>query len=132
MDFRIRILDVVSHWNESEQIEELLEPCCHDIVSARSATDALQLASRSSYDVFVVDAARADSAVVQMCRDLKAISSETPLIVYSGEVSERERAELLATGASLIHRPAEAWEFEAQFAKLVKRPRQLLSRTAVS
>lgn len=71
----------------------------YEVTMAGSVSEALRLARSNRFDLYVLDNRFADGSGVELCRHLRVLDAETPVIFYSGAAYERDKAEGLRAGA---------------------------------
>lgn len=70
-----------------------------DTDSAAGASEALELAGREHFDLFILDARFGNESGFDLCRDLRAARPGTPVVFYSGAALDSDREAALAAGA---------------------------------
>jgi len=96
---KCRILYVDDHDDSAEMLKLILADADYDVDSARSIEQALQMASQSTFDLYVVDKRLPDGSGLELVRQLNALTPEVPCVVYTGDVYELHQKEALAAGA---------------------------------
>jgi len=90
-------LDMMTNWISSN--EESFEVTTVDSVAA-----ALDAVGSCSYDLFLLDDFLGRGSGVGLCREIRALGSKKPVIIYSGQVSPEnfERAKAAGVNGYLI------------------------------
>ncbi len=70
-----------------------------EVMTADCLASGLQLALRGIFDVVVVDSRLPDGTGRDLCQKIREFDAVTPIIFYSGEAYETDRARALACGA---------------------------------
>jgi DNA-binding response OmpR family regulator len=78
----------------------LLQPHGHEVMTAGSIEEALQLTSSSHFDLYILDNRLSDGSGIDFCQQLRALAPETPIIIYSGSAYEIDRRRGLRAGAT--------------------------------
>ena len=97
---RRRILCVDYNADVREMLAALLSASGYDVTAVAAPQDAERLASRESFDLFILDRAPRIDPDLQLCRELRRRHPQTPIIFYSADVSERHHREALDAGAT--------------------------------
>jgi DNA-binding response OmpR family regulator len=83
------------------------------VITANSAAEALLYASNELFDIFLLDNWLPDVSGVDLCRKLRALHPNTPVVFWSGAAYEKDRQEALAVGAqAYIVKPANFSELQ--------------------
>jgi DNA-binding response OmpR family regulator len=72
----------------------------YEVVSAAGVGEALEVARREHFDLYILDARLPDGSGLELCSRLRSIDPEAKIIFYSGAAYERDRVVGLAMGAS--------------------------------
>jgi DNA-binding response OmpR family regulator len=70
------------------------------LVFAETGAEAMKLASVEKFDLFLLDVCLPDGSGIELCRELKAFSPQTPVIFCSGMAREQDRRQGLDAGAN--------------------------------
>ncbi len=85
----------------------ILERSGFDVVSATTVSEALMLASKYSFDVYLLDALLPDGSGIDLCRKLREADSSTPVVFFSARGYQRDKDQAFAAGAqAYISKPA--------------------------
>jgi two-component system phosphate regulon response regulator OmpR len=71
----------------------------YDTESAGGIGEAIEIASRERFDLYILDNIFPDGTGLELCRQLRELYPQTPIIFYSGAVFESDREEGLRAGA---------------------------------
>lgn len=89
---------------------------------AQSGTEGIQLASTGNFDMILLDLGLPDMPGVEVCKHLRNLSSDIPIMVVTGVDSTPSRVDLLDTGADdYITKPFEPSELFARINALARR-----------
>jgi CheY-like chemotaxis protein len=94
-----RILCIDDHHDSAEMLKLLLQEDGHEVVIASKIRDAIELAQRESFDLYVLDRRLPDGTGVELCRKLTETTPNVPCIFYTGDAYELHRAQAMAAGA---------------------------------
>ena len=72
----------------------------YEVVPAASVHDCLELARTQRFDLYMLDDDYIDGTAVELCKQLRVLTPETPILFFSTAALERDRQLGLAAGAS--------------------------------
>lgn len=117
-----RILCVENDHVSCEMLANFLHILGYEVVSANKGADALRIARQESFDAYVLDNLLPDMSGIELCKQIRAIDEDTPIIFYSDAVGQADRQEAKSAGAqSYINKPGNKDELEEAIPKLFKR-----------
>jgi DNA-binding response OmpR family regulator len=117
---KCRILCIDDHKDSSEMMKLILSHEDYEVVTAVSIREALELATASEFDLYVLDRHLPDGSGLELCQKLTKLTPGVPCIFYSGDAYAVHRSEAMAAGAhDYIAKP--------DIDKLIERVNQLLS-----
>ena len=93
------ILYVEDHEDTREFVTYLLTRSYYNVVTADSCNDALRLARRGRFDLYLLDNWVIGGSGIDLCQKLRELDSLTPILFYSGVALERDKQEAFAAGA---------------------------------
>ena len=93
------ILYVDDHEDSAQMLKLILTDADYEIQNARTAAEALRLASTESFDLYVVDKHLPDGSGLELITKLNRLTPGVPSIVYTGDAYEIHREQALAAGA---------------------------------
>ena len=96
---RCRILYVDDHDDSAEMLKLILSDADYEVETARTIEQALQTASQSAFDLYVLDKRLPDGSGLELVKRLNALTPDVPCVVYTGDVFELHQKEVLAAGA---------------------------------
>ena len=98
-DFKCRILYVDDHEDSAEMLKLVLAESDYEVLSARSIAQALELAPKYEFDLYVVDKRLPDGSGLELLKALNKLTPGVPSIVYTGDAYEIHREQAMAAGA---------------------------------
>jgi DNA-binding response OmpR family regulator len=72
----------------------------YHVVSATTIHDCLELARAERFDLYMLDDDYIDGTSIELCKQLRVLTPETPILFFSTASFERDRQRGLAAGAS--------------------------------
>jgi DNA-binding response OmpR family regulator len=96
---RCRVLIIDDHEDTSEMLTILLREEDYDVVFASTVQEALQLATKQKFDLYVLDKHLPDGSGLDLCTKLNEVTPGVPCIFYSGDAYDIHRVEAMAAGA---------------------------------
>lgn len=99
LSIKCRILYVDDHEDSSQMLKLVLAEADYEVHTAGTMDEALELARRTEFDLYVVDKRLPDGSGLELVRKLNLITPGVPSIVYTGDAYEVHRDEALAAGA---------------------------------
>ncbi len=64
-----------------------------------SIVEALRLAQTEKFDLYLLDTRFPEGSGLELCRQLRGFNPQTPIVFYSGDAREADKAKGLAAGA---------------------------------
>jgi DNA-binding response OmpR family regulator len=115
-----RILCVDDDDDTCFMLSHLLGREGYQVKTSSTVDEALKLAQRESFNLYILDEWFPEGAGTSLCRKIREFDPNTPIIIYSGAVFETDQQESLHAGAnSFVSKP--------EIDKLIKTIRRLLS-----
>ena len=96
---KCRILCIDDHEGASEMMKLILSNEDYEVVTAVTVGEALELATASEFDLYVLDRHLPDGSGVELCSKLTELTPGVPCIFYSGDAYAIHRSEAMAAGA---------------------------------
>jgi len=93
------ILVVEDHSDTRELLVFVLTGCEYSVESAATMTEALKLIESEKFSLLMLDARLPDGDGLDLCRRVRQLDQETPIIFCSGVAYERDKQEALSAGA---------------------------------
>ncbi|HUR99162.1 MAG TPA: response regulator [Pyrinomonadaceae bacterium] len=97
---RIHVLYIDDNSDSFEMIKVLLGFSRIDLASASNATDALAHAKANRFDLYLLDSGLPDGNGLNLCRTLREVDPDTPVLFYSGHAHPEEIQMGMAAGAN--------------------------------
>lgn len=97
---RRRVLCAEPHEDTCQLITLLLEGQGHEVVSARTIAECVGLANAKGFDLYMVDDDYIDGTALQLCKRLREMTPETPILFFSAQAFRRDRELALEAGAT--------------------------------
>ena len=106
-----RVLCAEPHEDTCSLITMLLVRQGHQVVSARTVADCLALVGRERFDLYMLDDDYIDGTSIELCRQLRRLTPETPILFFSSRAFQRDRERGLEAGASAyLTKPGDIFE----------------------
>jgi len=97
---RRRVLCAEPHEDTCSLITELLAQQGHDVVSAKTVRECVELVGRGRFDLYMLDDDYIDGTCIELCKRLRELTPETPILFFSARAFERDRERAMKAGAS--------------------------------
>ena len=97
---RRRVLCAEPHEDTCQLITVLLERQGHEVISARTIAECVGLAGGQGFDLYMVDDDYIDGTAIQLCKRLREMTPETPILFFSAQAFRRDRELALEAGAA--------------------------------
>ena len=95
-----RILCVDDDVETCFMLTKLLEQENYEVRTAKSVSEALQIAKNESFNLYILDAWFPLEAGLGLCRKIREFDPHTPIIFYSGAAFDSDKQEALFAGAN--------------------------------
>ena len=97
---KCRVLCVDDHRDTSDMLQMLLSEEDYQVHTAATVEEACRMASKTQYDLYVLDKRLPDGTGMELCETLLKISPTVPCIFYTGDAYEIHRREAFNAGAA--------------------------------
>jgi DNA-binding response OmpR family regulator len=97
---RLRVLYADDDEDAGLMLSTLLNLSNIEVQTVKSVVEALRVAHSKSFDLYLLDTRFPDGSGFELCRRLREFNSSTPIVFYSGEGFEKDKAKGLAAGAN--------------------------------
>lgn len=105
-------------------ITTMLGQSGYEVLSAKTVHDCLELARAERFDLYMLDDDYIDGTGIELCRQLRVLTPETPILFFSTAAFERDRLRGLEAGASAyLTKPDDIFEI-VQTVNAILLPRQ--------
>jgi DNA-binding response OmpR family regulator len=92
----------------------------YEIICARNFDEALRLAGRQGFDLFILDNWLPDQSGVELCRAIREFDPHTPILFYSAAGYKRDIEEGLSAGAQgYLVKPVSFGDLKQAVAQLI-------------
>jgi CheY-like chemotaxis protein len=118
-----RILCVEDHADTRELVVFLLGSHGCDVVAIGGPEEALELARRQTFDLYLIDnPGLPEYSGIELCRKLRSFDLHTPILFCSGAAYEVDREVALASGAQgYLVKPIDNSELIAEVMRLTEK-----------
>ena len=96
---RRRVLCAEPHEDTCHLLTVLLEEQGLEVVAASSVRECLDLVSQNQFDLYMLDDDYIDGSGIELCRQLRAETPRTPILIFSAQAFLRDRQRALEAGA---------------------------------
>ena len=97
---RRRVLCAEPHEDTCSLIIELLKQQGHEVVSAKTVRECVDLVGRGRFDLYMLDDDYIDGTCIELCKRLREMTPETPILFFSAQAFARDRERAFRAGAS--------------------------------
>ena len=97
---KLRVLYAEDNQDACEIVRILLGFEDIDVIAAKTVAEAWRLAQTENFDLYLLDSQFPDGNGLDLCRQLREYSSETPILFYSGNAYKTDKQDGLDAGAS--------------------------------
>ena len=95
----VRVLYIEDNCDSFDMLEVLLGMSGIGVDSASSIDQALKRAQVESFDLYLLDSGLPDGSGLNLCRTLRTVDPEIPVLFYSGHALPEEIKMAMAAGA---------------------------------
>ena len=97
---RLRVLYAEDDHDACVMLSALLRESNIEIHPARTTTEAFRLAQAEEFDLYLLSSRFSDGNGFELCRRLRAIAPQKPIVFYSGDAFDSDKQEGLTAGAN--------------------------------
>jgi CheY-like chemotaxis protein len=97
---RRRVLCAEPHEDTCSLITLLLEEQGHEVVAASSVAECVGLAGGERFDLYMLDDEYIDGSGLELCKRLREMTPQTPILFFSAQAFSRDREMALSAGAN--------------------------------
>lgn len=94
------VLYVEDHEDTRKMLELLFQEWGYRATMASTATEGLKLMLERTYDIIVLDNWLPDLDGIELCRQIRAVNRDTPIVFYSAATMGSEDRDAIACGAN--------------------------------
>ncbi|HYY97614.1 MAG TPA: response regulator, partial [Pyrinomonadaceae bacterium] len=88
------------HEDTCSLIAELLAQQGHEVVAAKTVRECVELVGRGRFDLYMLDDDYIDGTCIELCKRLREMTPETPILFFSAQAFVRDRERAFRAGAS--------------------------------
>jgi DNA-binding response OmpR family regulator len=108
---RRRVLCAEPHEDTCSLITELLAQQGHEVVSAKTVGECVELVGRGRFDLYMLDDDYIDGTGLELCRQLRKLTPGTPILFFSSRAFQQDRERGMEAGASAyLTKPGDIFE----------------------
>jgi CheY-like chemotaxis protein len=117
---RKHILVVESEGNSVEMLRLYLGHAKYRVTAANTSGECLQLARIKRVDLYLLGDGCEDGDTFELCRNIRALDSNTPIIFCSADASRADRRQGMSAGAqAYLAKPCELEELRRTIRRLI-------------
>jgi len=117
---RKHILVVESDNNSVEMLRLDLAHFRYRVMAADNCGECLQLARTEQVDLYLLGDGCEDGDTFELCRKIRALDSDTPIIICSTDASQADRRQGMSAGAqAYLAKPCEVEELRRTISRLI-------------
>jgi DNA-binding response OmpR family regulator len=108
---RRRVLCAEPHEDTCSLLTTMIETQGHEVVSARTVSECLDLVRERDFDLYMLDDDYIDGSGLELCKQLRVRTPRTPILFFSAQALLRDRQRALEAGAhSYFIKPGDIFE----------------------
>ena len=116
----------ILHVDDDPDIRLMMSACLREfgyvVATAATNAEALELAERVKFDLFILDVRLPDGNGVELCQKVNQLQPNRPVVYYSAYASnEEQKAALSIAGDAYLAKPVSAKVLEKTIAELLER-----------
>ena len=116
-----RVLYVEDHDDTRILMSILLRRAGFEVTEASCGRRAVEMAKSGGFDLYLLDHTFPDASGVTICRAIRELHPDTPILFYSGRAMPEEKKAALAAGAQdYLVKPDDIFNVAAHVAKWIK------------
>lgn len=107
---------------DDETCKTLTEPLArlgHEVTNTPSIARALYVAATQHFDLFIIDRFNLDRVGLDVCRKIRQMNPQTPILIYTGAARGVEPGDVDAVGAAYFFPKPNLKELVSHVKKLV-------------
>lgn len=123
MSFQKHILCVDDDKDSCELITYMLKSARSDfeVTAVNSSSEAVNLITEKAFDLYILDYRLPEMSGIELCRIIREIDTETPVIFFSAMAFEKDRKAALEAGANAyLVKPNDVERFTETVENLLK------------
>ena len=116
----------ILHVDDDPDIRLLISASLQDfgyvVATAGTNAEALELAEKVKFDLFILDVRLPDGNGIELCQKVNELQPKSPVVYYSAYASDEEQeAALSVAGDAYLKKPVSATVLEKTIAELLER-----------
>ena len=116
----------ILHVDDDPDIRLLISASLQDfgyvVATAGTNTEALELAAKIKFDLFILDVRLPDGNGIELCQKVNRLQPKSPVVYYSAYASDEEQQNALSIcGDAYLKKPVSAVVLEKTIADLLAR-----------
>ncbi|MDX6445818.1 MAG: hypothetical protein QOH71_2892 [Blastocatellia bacterium] len=120
MPLKARILCTEDDVDTRDILCAILEMHGFEVICAKDSTQAIDLATATKFDLYLLDNWLPGMTGDDLCRKLRGIDPITPVLFYSGAAYDSDKARALAAGAQgYVVKPADPEDLVREISRLI-------------
>lgn len=96
---RRRVLCAEPHEDTCRLITMLLERQGHEVISAKTVGECVELVGAGRFDLYMIDDDYIDGTAIHLCKRLRRLTPATPILFFSAQAFRRDRERAMEAGA---------------------------------
>lgn len=114
----------ILHVDDDPDIRLMMSACLREfgyvVATAATNAEALELAERVKFDLFILDVRLPDGNGIELCQKVNQLQPNSPVVYYSAYASnEEQKAALSVAGDAYLKKPVSVRVLENTIAKLL-------------
>jgi CheY-like chemotaxis protein len=115
----------ILHVDDDPDIRLMMSACLREfgylVATAATNAEALELAKRIKFDLFILDVRLPDGNGIELCQKVNQLQPDSPVVYYSAYASnEEQKAALSVAGDAYLKKPVSVRVLEQTIAELLE------------
>jgi CheY-like chemotaxis protein len=115
----------ILHVDDDPDIRLMMSACLREfgyvVATAATNAEALELAKRIKFDLFILDVRLPDGNGIELCQKVNQLQPNSPVVYYSAYASnEEQKAALSVAGDAYLKKPVSVRVLEQTIAELLE------------
>jgi DNA-binding response OmpR family regulator len=119
-----RVLSVDDDTDSLELVELHLRPVGYEIVSVASIAEAMERVHNEKFDIYILNHTFEDGTGAELCRKIRAVDTETPIIFHSAAARQIDIDEAMTAGANQYLTKPQGWNTLVETVQHLIKPNQ--------
>lgn len=104
-----RVLSVDDDVDSLELVEMHLRPAGYEVISVTNIAEAMRLVLEQNFDIYILNHTFEDGSGAELCRKIRAIDEDTPIIFHSAAARQIDIDEAMTAGANHYLTKPQGW-----------------------